>query len=139
MTHDAVEMKLDFTGQDSSQAFDQAIRFVIRFTLAFDVFQRSSRQNSKGALMDDLVAGTQFGNDEMDGGSKAKHVVLMSVFVRTKSGERRQQSVVQVDDAATRKLPAQFSGQYPHESSQHHVVDFIFVDQRFQLTVIRVS
>lgn len=42
-----MEVQLDFLIDDSTQTFNKAVRFVVGFALAFDVFQGCSRKDRK--------------------------------------------------------------------------------------------
>lgn len=88
-SHDPMKVQLHFAVHDSADTFDDAIRFMVRFSEAFNVRQRGSRRDTEGALEDNLVSGIQFRDDEMNGGPEAQHVVLERIFIRSKTRKRR--------------------------------------------------
>ena len=86
-----------------------------------------------------LVTGIQLRNDEVDRHSVTQHMVLVSIFKRTKPRKRGQQTVMKIDDAASGKLPAQFSREDSHESGEHDVIDFVLIHQCFQSSIVRIA
>ena len=62
---EAVVVEFDFTVDDPANAFDQTLWFVVFLSDADNLFQIHSVRNGKRGLLDDLVPGIQFGNDEM--------------------------------------------------------------------------
>jgi hypothetical protein len=129
---DSMEVEFHFSIDNSPQTFHQAVRLVIGFALSLDVSQRRPGQHAERSLIDDLIAGIQFRNDKMNGGSKAQHVMLISIFIWTKARKRWQQSMMQIDDSAAGELPAQLRREYSHVPSQHDIVDVLFVDDFLQ-------
>ena len=94
-----MEVQFHLLINDPAQAFDQDGRLVLRLASALDFRQWGSREDGKRCLMDDLVSRVQFGNDEVHGGSVGQHAMFVRIFVRRGAGERRQQAVVQIEDA----------------------------------------
>ena len=95
-----MEVQFHFSIDDPPHPLNQAAWLVIRFTLPLDLFQGSSGEHCKCALMDDLVSGIQFGNDEVDGRSVRQHPMLIRIFVRTESREWWQKAMVQIDNSS---------------------------------------
>ena len=89
-----MKVQLDFAVDNAADAFDDARRFVVSLALAFDVCQLSSWSHGECALMDDLIAGVEFGDDEVDRCSERQHVASVRILIRMEAGERRQQTVM---------------------------------------------
>src|SRR5262249_24432558 len=101
-----MEMKFHLAVQYATQSFRQTGRFVIRLTKVLDVLQRRSRGDRERVLVNDLIARIELWHDEMNGGAIGQHAMAVGVAVRLRAGERREQSVVQVDYPPARELPA---------------------------------
>ena len=86
--------------------------------------------------MDDLVARIQLGNDEMHGGAVSQHAMFVRIFVGRGAGKRRQEAVVQIEDASARKLPADRRGAESACTGQHDVIDLVAIEEVHQPIVI---
>ena len=61
-----MKMQFDFAVDDAAQSLDEAFRLVVGFARSFDFFQLRSRKNVERALVNRLIAGIAFRNDEVD-------------------------------------------------------------------------
>lgn len=62
---------------------------MVPFALTLNRLQRRSGSDGKGALVDDLIAGIQFRDDEVDRRSERQHVASVGVLIRMEAGEWR--------------------------------------------------
>ena len=62
-------MELDFPIEYPAQTFNQASGLVVRLPNADNLLQGGARGHSKGILVNDLIAGVQFGHDKMNRGA----------------------------------------------------------------------
>lgn len=133
-----MKMELDFLINDPPDPFHEATRFVIGFALPFDGFQRRPGKNCERALVDDLISCIKFRHDEVNRGSVCQHSMLIGIFVRAKTRKRRQQPVMQVDDAAS-KLPARAGGKDSHVAGQDNVIDVVLIEEFNHPLIVGVS
>ena len=105
-SRNSLEVQFNLSIDHAPQTFDKADWFVVRFALPLDFFECCARRNGESRLMDYLISGIQFGNDEMSRGSKRQHMVSICIGVRPETWKRGQQAVMQIDDSSTCKLPA---------------------------------
>ena len=85
-----MEVQLNFAVDDAADAFDETGRFVVALPLAFDRIERSSGSHGECALVDDLIAGVEFGDDEVNRRSEGQHVARVRILIRMEAGKRRQ-------------------------------------------------
>ena len=63
-------------------------------------------------------------------------MMLMCIFVGPKTWKGGQQAMMQIDDATAGELPADVGRQNAHVPRQNYVVDFVLINQLFQLSVM---
>ena len=64
-----METELHLTVEHAAQSLHQAIGFMVHFADSHNLVQGRAGGNGESILVDDLVAGVEFGDDEMDGGA----------------------------------------------------------------------
>jgi hypothetical protein len=60
-----MEVQLDLPSAHSANTLDETTRFVLGLSARDDFFEFGPRRNGKGRLLDRLVSGIQFGNNEV--------------------------------------------------------------------------
>ena len=85
-----MEVQLDFSVDYASGGFDQAGWFVVRFSLADNLFERCAGENGERGLMNDLIPRVEFRHDEVGSRPISQHVMRMGVVIRPEPGERGQ-------------------------------------------------
>ena len=103
---DSMEMQFYFSIDDSTHTLHQASWFVLILPLKDDLFQRCPRLHGKGRLVNDLIAGIEFRDDEVAGRSEGEHTHLHRVMIRANSGKAGKEAVVKIDDPPPSEFPA---------------------------------
>lgn len=134
-----MEVQFDFAIDDATQALDQARRLVVGFPLPLDCFEWRAGFDGERALMDDLIAGIKFRNDEMDGRSERQHVTAVSVLIRAKAGEWRQQPMMQIDDATSGESPTSRWRQNTHVTCEQNEIDLVLIEKFNHPRIVRIS
>ena len=128
--HNAVKVQVNLSLNDAAKALHQTCRFVLRFTSVDDRLEWRSRCNSKRTLVDRLVSGIQFRDDEVAGGAKGEHARVVGIVIGAETWESRQQAMVQVDNPSSGELPAGLGRQDSHVSGKNHQIDIVRLKQR---------
>ena len=92
--YDPMKMQLDLSINDSANALNEAAGLIFGFTNLDDIGQRGAGSNAERFLIDYLVTGIEFRNDEMAGTSKCKHVCRVRIMIRLDAGKSWQQAMV---------------------------------------------
>ena len=101
-----------------------------------DLLQRRAGLHGEGILVDDLLARVQLGHDEMHGRTVGQHAVAVRIAIGVGAGKRRQEPVVQVDDAPAGEAPANRRREDAHVAREHDVVGATPVDDLDQSLVV---
>src|SRR5262245_56032930 len=134
--HNAVEVELDFAGDDAADAFDEAAGLVVFLAEADDLVELHAGRYRVGGLINDLIAGVELGDDEVAGGAVGEHAAGVGVVIRARAGEAGQQAVVQIDDAAAGVFPAAGGRQDAHIAGEDDVIDVVLVEDSDQALVV---
>lgn len=112
---------------------------MVPFALTLDRRQRRSGSDGESVLVDDLIAGIQFRDDEVNRRPERQHVASVSVLVRMEAGERWQQAVMQIDDPPASESPAGARRQDAHVASQQDVIDVVLIEELNHPRVVGIA
>jgi hypothetical protein len=76
-----VKVELHFALANPPDPFHEAFRFVLLLTDAYHLVEFRSWRDAEGGLVDRLVAGIEFGHDEMAGGTEGQHAGGVRVVI----------------------------------------------------------
>lgn len=82
-----MKVQLHLTINDAADALDQTARLVVGLADADDVVERFTRGDGEGGLVDDLVSGVKFWNDEVARRSVSQHPIRIRVVIGPNAGE----------------------------------------------------
>jgi hypothetical protein len=94
VSDDTMKMKDDLAIHYPANPLDQTLRFIIFLAALNDLLQSSPGRHGEGRLMDGLIAGIEFGNNEVAGSAKSQHPGSEGIVVGTQSRETRKQSMM---------------------------------------------
>ena len=107
--NDSVEVQTDLAIDDPSKSFDQAGGLILGFAGFDNLIQWSAGRDGECTLVDGLVAGVKFGDDEMARCTERQHSGIVCIVVGAETGETWQQSMMQVENPSASELPASLS------------------------------